>query len=61
MTETKETRSRAATDPAQIPVQFTLRVPWQYHQQLAATAARQKKSMNALVLDSLKIIHPEEQ
>lgn len=53
-------KSKTVRDPAEVPVQTTLRIPWAYLNQLSDTAARRRVSLNTLILDTLQVVHPKE-
>lgn len=46
------------TPPPNLPVQYQLRLPWNYKRQLEAEAERRGVSLQALIMDAIERRHP---
>jgi len=54
------TRSNRQKDPRLLPVQLNVKVPWSFREFLIAEAARQSKSLNQLIGDTLMEAYEKE-
>lgn len=50
----KTRAARRRGDPTKLPVQFNLKIPWDFKEFLATKAEREHTSQNQLVVDALE-------